>query len=92
MAVVGSSPGKGIIPLSKQLQHELEWSHAYTQQNRIISVIGRQVILGFQLEAQCDLNGFVSPGSSMHVLCSYFLVLLIQLSHGLGRAHKLKCL
>ena len=74
VAVIGSSATERIVFLREQLKHELIRSHTNAQQNTVVSVIRRQVVVFRQLKTQRNLASLMSARSCVHIFRGYLSV------------------
>ncbi len=86
MRIIGPPPAKRVVGLGQQLQHQLVGLKTHPEQDRLVPVIDRRVILRLEMQAQGQLDRFVSPGCGMHIarICPVFIV---QFRHRPGCVH-----
>ena len=87
MRIIGASPAKRVVGLGQQLQHQLVGLKAHPEQNRLVAVIDRRIVLRLKVQAQGQLYGLVAPGCGVHIT-GFAAVLIVQFRHGSGRVHE----
>ena len=86
--IIGTPPAERVIGLGQQLEHQLVWAQAQTQQHRIITVIRSGVVGFFQQERGGQLDGFMAPGGGVHVTGSRGFLFFIKAGHSGGSVHQ----
>ena len=90
MTIIGAASTEWVVCFRKQLEHELFWRHAQSEQHGVVSVISVEVVLGLQLETRRNLNGLMAIGTGMNILGGQLRMRFKEIGHSPARTHELE--